>query len=241
MRTKTIKTDLQSVYQPPAPRGKETFFEQIQRFSTEIDPGQITMPQFLVIQFRYIRPWGYLLSVIVFLVALLAMHLLGREAGWQIASLIPMVSASMIVELHRSVHYKMDELEQATRFSLKAVTFARLCILGIGNLILLILLTPFIVWKCQVSLIESVVFLLCPYALTAFLCLMVIRHWHSKENVYACAGISVGVSLLCIVSNQLIQLTINTLSGVGITLVLLVLMTAEYRKYLNGMEELSWN
>ena len=241
MRNKKIKSELKMLYQPPSPRHKKEFCDQMRQRAVSNRFISITTPEFLASQLRYIRPWGWLASVAVLIAAFVLMDMFGEKAGWRISALVPFVSASLIVELHRSVHFRMDELEQSTRFSLKAVTFARLCILGICNLVLLIFLAPFMIAMCNLSPLAVGVYLLAPYTVTSFLCLLVLRLWHSNENVFACAGISVGISILCISFEPLQRLTICPFSCVSLLLLLLVFMLMEYKKYFATMEELAWN
>lgn len=241
MTNRTIKEELKKIYQPPVPQQKNTFLKRVYKMSVSVASTEITTPQFLLSQLRYIRPWGWIVSISVFIIALFMIDSLENEAGWAISALIPFVSVSLIAELHRSVHFKMDELEQSSRFSLKAVVFARLCILGLSNLFLLSVLAPFMIGLCQISAIDAVVYLLCPYTMTSFLCLLILRYWHSNENILACAGISIIVSLFFFLSDHLKELTIGPIYYLSITLVLLALMLLEYKKYFTDLEAFTWS
>lgn len=241
MRNKRIKTELQNVYQPPKPLHKKEFCEQMRQESGSNQIFYLTTPEFLASQLHYIRPWGWVVSVAVLLASFVLMDMFGEKSGWRISALVPFISSSLIVELHRSVHFRMDELEQATRFSLKAVTFARLFLLGICNLVLLIVLAPFMIGMCKLSPLAAGVYLLAPYLATSFLCLLMLRMWHSKENVIACGGISVGISLLCVSFEQMQRLTASPFFCVSLLFLLLIFVLLEYKKYFATMEELAWN
>ena len=61
---------------------------------------------------------------------------------WITAALLPFVALLAVTEGTRSAVYGMEELELATRFSLKSVLLARLCLVGSLHAVLLLCLTP---------------------------------------------------------------------------------------------------
>lgn len=241
MNDRKLKQALKTVYQPPRPRGREEFLDRV-------GTSGMSMAQFLRSQVDYIRPWGWILSLAVFAAAL---YILWQSWGWQqnndvwmVSALLPFVALSTVVELNRSARYGMEELEMAARFSLRAVMLARMGILGLGNLILLAALSPMVILWGQLTLAETGFYLLCPYCLTTFLGLVIVRRWRGPEGLYICIAVAVGISVLCRAPGYLISFsrTPVTLPGyVGITLFLFALMLWEYRKYLFDMEEYAWN
>lgn len=237
MTDKQLKRALKSVYQPPEPAGKQAFLDRIEDM-------QLTILGFVRTQLRYIRPWGWLLSIGIFLAALALAWQADRQAVWMISALLPFAALSTITEMNRSVRYGMDELELASRFSLKAVMLARLSILGLGNLLLVVLLTPILsVWG-QMTIIETGFYILCPYSLTAFCDLHILRRWHGRENMYACVGTAALVSVLCIVMDMLPALATALIQlpvCVCLTVFLILMMLREGARYLSHMEELTWN
>ena len=62
----------------------------------------------------------------------------------------------------------MEELELATRFSLKSVLLARLCLVGSLHAVLLLCLTLLCRGTGAASFGRTVVYLLVPYLLTAY-------------------------------------------------------------------------
>lgn len=237
MTDKQLKRALKSVYQPPEPAGKQAFLDRI-------EDAQLTIWGFVRTQLRYIRPWGWLLSIGIFLAALALAWQADRQAVWMISALLPFAALSTITEMNRSVRFGMDELELASRFSLKAVTLARLSILGLGNLVLIMLLAPILsVWG-QMTIVETGFYILCPYSLTAFCDLYILRRWHGKENMYACVGAAALVSVLCIVMDMLPTLATALVSlpvCACLTVFLILMMLREGARYLSHMEELIWN
>ena len=221
MGDEELKRALKLIYQPPKPQGREDFLKGI-------ETPQMTMLEFFLSQVGYIRPWGWLLSLGIFAAALRLLWRQPPQAVWMVAALLPFAALSTVMELNRSARYQMEELELAARFSLRAVILARMSILGFGNLLL----------------VETGFYMLCPYCLTAVLCLVILRRRRHGENLYLCAGAAVAVSLLFGLADRFTVLTRTRSSAAdhaGLSLLLLALMVWEYRKYLVNMEEYAWN
>lgn len=237
MRDRELKRALRTVYQPPEPKGKRAFLDGMKS-------SQMTMLEFFLSQVGYIRPWGWLLSVGIFAAALWILWKQPPQAVWMVAALLPFAALPTVMELNRSARHQMEELELAARFSLRAVILARMSVLGFGNLLLLAVLGPLVMKWTRLPLVETGFYMLCPYCLTAVLCLMILRRRRHGENLYLCAGAAVAVSLLFGLTHRFTVLT-RTMSyaadHAGIPLLLLVLMLWEYRKYLVNMEEYVWN
>lgn len=230
------KKALNTIYQPPDPRGKGAFLARL-------DPPRLSIPEFVLIQAAYLRPWSWLLSAGIFAAALLLMW--GRPTGeiCLVSALLPFAALSTVTELHRSARYRMEELEAAARFSLKALLLARLTLLGLGNLLLLAALLPVVMDWSRLTLAETGFYLLCPYCLTSLLSLILVRRRRSGEPLYLCAGAAAAVSLLCLLWQQPPRFLMEAgpTGYVGATLVLAALMVWEYKQYLFRGEESIWN
>lgn len=237
MGDEELERALKLIYQPPKPQGREDFLKGI-------ETPQMTMLEFFLSQVGYIRPWGWLLSLGIFAAALRILWRQPPQAVWMVAALLPFAALSTVMELNRSARYQMEELELAARFSLRAVILARMSILGFGNLLLLAVLGPLVMKWTGLPLVETGFYMLCPYCLTAVLCLVILRRRRHGENLYLCAGAAVAVSLLFGLADRFTVLT-RTISSAadhaGLSLLLLALMVWEYRKYLANMEEYAWN
>lgn len=236
MREDELKRALRLVYPPPQPRGKRAFLK-------DLAGPQMTMLDFFLSQVGYIRLWGWLLSLGIFAAALSIMGNWPVKEIWMVSALLPFAALSTVAELNRSARYQMAELEMAARFSLKTVLLARLSLLGFGNLLLLALLFPLVLRWGPLPLTEAGVYVLCPYCLTAVLCLAILRRRRGDGSIFLCAGAAASVSLLFCLSDRLSPLSqvLSALTGNGgITLLLLALTVWEYRTYLKG-EAYAWN
>lgn len=222
------------LYEPPAFQKKGAFLERL-------EPPGLSTGEFLFSQLFYLRPWSWLLAVAIFAAALFLMKNRLPEQIRLVSVLLPFAALSTVTELHRSARCRMEELEMASRFSLKTLLLARLTLLGLGNLLLLCALFPLMTGWGQLSLAETGFYLLCPYCLTSLLCLMVTRRFRGSESVYLCAGTAAAVSVLCSMWQEKPPVLFQGAGYAWVTLLLLALMIWEYRRYLFCGEELVWN
>ena len=237
MRDGPWKKAFPLLYQPPAPQKKRDFLDRIKG-------PELSMFQFLLYQTAYIRPWNWLLSVGIFAAALWITRDQMPRQIWLVSALLPFAALSTVTELNRSARCRMEELEMAARFSLKTLLLARLTLLGLGNLLLLCTLFPLVMNWSRLSLAETGFYILCPYCLTSLLNLMITRRFRGSETVYLCAGAAVAVSVLCSLWQEKPPVLFEgpgITSYGGITLLLLVLMLWEYKRYLFRGEEYVWN
>lgn len=222
------------LYQPPAPQRKGAFLERL-------EPPGLSTGEFLFSQLFYLRPWNWLLAAAIFAAGLFLMKNRLPQQIRLVSTLLPFAALSTVTELHRSARCRMEELEMASRFSLKTLLLARLTLLGLGNLLLLCALFPLMTGWGQLPLAETGFYLLCPYCLTSLLCLMITRRFRGSESVYLCAGAAAAVSVLCSMWQEKPPALFQGAGYVWVTLLLLALMIWEYRRYLFCGEELVWN
>ncbi len=179
---------LKEGFAAPDPERKQAFFKNL-----ELE--RVRGVDFLVSQAGYIRKWVWGLSALVFAVAVLGAQVLQRNMIWCISAFMPLLAMALITETGRSQAYGMAEFELSTRFSLRSVVLARLCILGAADLLLICLLIPLVGIDKGAGFFQTGVYLFCPYLLTAFSGLWVMRRVRSRDALYLCAGISAGVSM----------------------------------------------
>lgn len=231
-----LKHTLRQGFEAPAPRKKDLFLRGIQA-------PPIRIPEFIWVQAAYIRSWVWVLSALLFAAALIGAGFLSRNMLWHICAFMPLLALALITESGRSELFGMAELELSTRFSLKSLVLARLAILGAADFILFCLLIPLAFMNSGTGLLQTGVYMLCPYLLTAFLGLWAIRKVHEKEAVYLCVGIAVGVSFLSlslcraptVFAEQNFPWWIAALALLGIG------TAGQCRQMIKQTEELLWN
>lgn len=191
-----LKNALKESLEAPPPVEKNDFLRSIQLPS-------IRPFEFIVTQVAYIRKWIWVLSCFIFTIVLISSKWISQNVLWYISAFMPLLALAIITESGRAQVYGMAEFELSARFSLKSVVLARLGIIGISNLILICLITPFIVINSKITILQTGIYMACPYLLTTFLGLWAVRKVHGKEGIYFCTGIAVMVSFLNIIISQI--------------------------------------
>lgn len=200
MRKNDLKAVIKEAFEAPPPVKKEEFLQKFQHENhlSELEQPSITLTAFVLVQVIYIRKWIWLLDVYVFAVALFGAVCIDQDMLWCISAMTPLLALALVTENGRSENYGMAEFEMASRFSLRSVILARLGILGFTDFVLLCLMLPLGGFHSGRSLVQTGIYMLCPYMLTAFLSLLATRVIHSRESVYLCMGIALFVSWGCI-------------------------------------------
>lgn len=231
------KDVLKDSFEAPIPTRKKAFFRSIQKPS-------INIFEFVSTQAPYIRKWVWGLAVLIFAVALIGAEFLGRDMLWCVSALMPLLALAVITESGRSESYGMAEFELSTRFSLKSVVLARLVILGAATLTLFCLLVPFAYKNSGASILQTCVYMACPYLLTTFGGLWVVRKVRGREATYLCTGIAAGV---CVGNFFLYQSFPTFYTGQGFIWWITALIifgigtTNQCCRMIKQMEELAWS
>lgn len=234
---KKLKNALIESFDTPAPTRKKEFICSIQKPS-------ISIWEFIGIQAAYIRKWVWGLSVLIFTVALIGAEYMERDMLWCISAFMPLLALSVLTESGRSESYGMAEFELSTRFCLKSVVLARLWIIGAANLVLFCLLVPFAHMNNGASILQTGVYMACPYLLTTFGGLFAVRKVRGKEAAYLCAGIAVGVCTGSLILHQSFPI-IYTGQGFSWWIAAMIIFgigtTNQCYKIVKQTEELAWN
>lgn len=195
--------------------------------------------QILRMQFQYMGTQLILLGGCVLTVLLGAAANVSGDFARFLAAIVPVAALIAMTGLGRSAAYAMDEIEMSSRFSLRMLRIMRLGIIGIASLFVIISVSCVIRMLTGAALLPSVVFAVVPYLLTTFLCMILIRHWHSRNNIYGCTVIAVCVSVLVLTKMETMFLCTSLLYAA--LPVLVVLTTVEFCGYIKESEELQWN
>ena len=182
-----LKRALAASFSPPPPQRKTVFLRTLPQ-------PDLSLGTFLWNQIPYLRKRTWLLSCGVLLPAVWGGSCMNPNVLWITAALLPFVALLAVTEGTRSAVYGMEELELATRFSLKSVLLARLCLVGSLHAVLLLCLTLLCRGTGAASFGRTVVYLLVPYLLTAYGGLWLSRRLRGREMVYGAAVLAVLVS-----------------------------------------------
>lgn len=171
--------EIRQYYNAPLPKQRDAFLKK--RYVPRRKASSM-----LLVQLRYIPKYAWLLSMLLFLLMLLAGRLLRYEIVGVLYALVPFGSVLTVSVSMRSCQHHMAELESATLFSLGSVIMMRMLILGIGNLFTLIVTAAF----SGRMFIAVLMYMLVPYMLTAIGGLMVHRRYPPRSANYASLAIS---------------------------------------------------
>ena len=196
---------------------------------------ELNRRELLSLQLRYM---GVQLAVIggcVLAILLGAAANAGEDFVRLVAALMPAAALTAMTGLGRSVRYGMDEIETASRFSLRMLRILRLTIIGVTGFAVMLSSSLGIRIVTGTALLPAFTFAALPYLLTSLLCMDLIRRWHSPRNLYGCFLIAACVSVLSV------RASVFFITGAALLYaalpVLLLLITAELRKYVNESEE----
>lgn len=234
---KTLKNALKDSFEAPIPVKKKQFLRSI-------PIPAISSFEFICSQAAYLPKWIWAFSVIIFAVALVGAMCLKKDVLWCISSFMPLLALTVITESGRSETYGMAEFELSSRFSLKSVVLARLGILGIANLLLIGLLVLLQFPNGETTIFQTGIYMICPYLLTIFLGLWVVRKVRGREMLYLCSGIAAAVSCGNVVLYQsfpfifggdrlLLWMTVFIILGIG--------TANQCYQIIRQTEELSWS
>lgn len=231
--SKQEKALLQEAFTTPEPKKKREFL-------CTVPKQEVTLRALILFQAAYIRKMVWIVSFLLFgLVVVLAQHI-EMECIWVLAAVMPFEAMLIIMEFARSSAHGMTELEMTSRFSIRSLLLARMCIIGAVQMLGLFLAVPVL----GLQLLKYGVYILVPYLLTAVLGLLAVRRMRGREGMYVCGSISAFIGGLCPLSRHFWPVAYEA-ESVGLwvlaAVLLLVCFLKEYEKTINDLEELAWN
>ena len=117
----------------------------------------------------------------------------------RISAIIPLIALVAFSGMGRSEKYGMDELEMASRFSLRTVLAARLIIVGMIDVVIFIILMIIFGQLTNMGTLQALSVVLVPYLITAWGCLLITRKLHnSNKDMAVCIGFGGMVCMMCI-------------------------------------------
>ena len=185
---KLVKERLRMAFDAPPPVGRRAFLRGAPVRSRN------GWGAFLLAQLGCVRKRVWCLDAAALAMVLLGGGALEEKILGLLSALMPLLATAVIAESGRSQRFRMAELEQAARFSLKSVVLARLSLLGAVNGVLFGILTAMGSRYLGSSWLRVGVYALCPYMLTAFLTLWVSRRFRGREGDLLCLGVGMILS-----------------------------------------------
>lgn len=180
-----LKEELERYYEAPKPQRKRSF---VRRFELQ----KINLAHLVGLQAGYISKWVWIFSALLCSVTYMVAEMTASRYVPAVLAFIPFLVMLSVTESMRSYRYGMEELELATRFSLKSIVMARMVLLGISNLVVLSCLVFWLGGTAQVN----VLYIMTPYFLTAGGGLFIARNVRGNESTFLCFVVAALVCLL---------------------------------------------
>ena len=233
MKRNDVKRLLKNAY-PVEPSERKTAFLQTYQ------PRQMNYRELLGLQFQYMGPqlvilYGYALAIFLGIAA----HADAALARL-FAALMPALALLALTGLGKSARYGMEEMEMASRFSLRMLKILRLALVGLAGAVAMAAVSCVLKIVTGVDLLCSLALACIPYLATTFFSMLLIRKWHSRKNIYGCVAIALAVCLFTFCGAELM---VGLSRGIlwAALLGCAFLAGSEISKYLKESETLQWS
>lgn len=226
---KKLKNELQVIYNAPPTVRKTAFLKKYHQ-------RELSRKEFILCQAGYIRWWVWGASMLLLGIILWLSAEQQTQDVWVGASFTPLLALLAVVENGKSRRYRMDELELACRISLRSVTLARICILGVFHLLLFGVMIPSLTAWGAAGIIQTGVYLLTPYLLTSAIGMELSRHFRGNDGLLACSAVS-GIVCILGLSNRRLELGLYRAEFIHIWGVTLLLAFGLFAFELTKMKE----
>ncbi len=237
MKDSELKERIQNAYRLE-PSERQTAFVRTHR------QRERKLPQLLMMQLGYRKRQYFALLLCLLGFSVFAGYGIDETQMRSLAAFLPFLSVFALADLGSSQRYGMEELEMSARLSRRMLKALRLAAVGLAGflsiLIATVLLKLFSFYSVQAALLLAGV----PYLLTTSSCMMLIRKWHEKENIYGCIAIAACVcaaSLTAGTHPAFALLTSSRISCSALFAATLLWAVWEFKIYLKESEEYQWN
>lgn len=194
------------------------------------------------LEFKYMSVRSMVSGMMLVLFFALISFSKNPELIWYISGLLPVAGLILISGLGKSERYGMQELEAASRFSLRFIKAVRMFIMGCATLFIVIATSIVMQEKTEFNFITILGLIGTPYMLNAWGNLIVTRRWHEKENIYGCLLVALVTCMLPALMEKAISYElIQPFILIILLLVVSALTVRESLLYIKEREDLSWN
>ena len=235
MTDKDVKKMLKDAYRISPSVREEEFLRKHRKRSMRI-------PDILRLEIKYMGVRSAASGALVLLLLGLLSFSKSPELIWYVSGLLPVVGLLLLSELGKSERYGMQELETASRFSLRFIKSIRIFLMGCATLIIVIATSVVLRGKTGFDFLTILGLIGTPYMLSAWGNLLITRRWHDKENIYGCLAVAFATCLLPALLEKAIRFqVIQPFVVVSLFVVVSALTVRESILYIREREDLSWN
>ena len=216
--------------------------EKETQFVVKYEKRALKLSDILKLELRYMGLKSLLAGAALIAVLLIASKTGNEDTVWVFSSFIPVCALIPMELLSRSERFGMDELEAASRFSLRFIRIVRMLILGVFSMAVLLTAGVLLHKAVAASFAEQMVLVVFPYLISAYGALLVTRKRHGKDSIFGVLSVCVFSGLLPFVIRPISQW--RQLPERAILLTIALLLTAIVREcmlYVKESEDLSWS
>lgn len=188
--------------------------------------------EMIVNQLRFVAAPIYFLqgSVLLFLYLVICIAMHSKDFTNNLSALLSvsaiLVSMTALPTYGRSRRYHMIEIESTTRISCPQVILARICAIGIGDIICLTALVFLTFRKMDFPAQSILTFVLMPFLFCGIGCLFIQNHMRSEYSIYISTGfcIAAGITYWRIASKLQTFLSDVSIAFIGVVCSVLILI-----------------
>lgn len=235
MNDKEIKRALKNAYKITPTDSEYDFLRKYGKRSTRLW-------DILLTEFRYMGVQSLISAALLIAVFFLITRFDNLETTWFVSGALPILALILTSGLGRSERYGMQELEGASRFSLRFVKSVRMFILGITTLLLIVAISVLLSGKTGCNLFVLIGVVGTPYMISVFANLLITRRWHARENIIGCFAVTLLSCVLPVLMKKAISL--NVIEPFVITIVFAAVTALAVREsvlYTREREDFAWN
>lgn len=235
MKDKELKQLLNNAYAlSETKRGKQ--------FVRSHQKRELLFCDILILELKHMGIKSLICLIAMMILSLLAVYRADVNTMWLVASLLPVCSLVPMSLLRSSERFQMAEIESASRFSLRFIKLIQMLVAGVFSMALVGLVSAVLNHGFTGKPAQVLLCLLIPYLFSIWGGLFITRKWHSEDNLFAVAALSLLSGFLPAELNRLLQSAIlpNFLLF-AFCICLLLGTAAESIKFANERSNISWN
>ena len=232
-----LKNLLLGSIEEPDQMKKDRFLRSIRRDLSDKNLGFTDM---LITQSRFIRKRVWIVSLMIFGLALVGSLVSNEPLIPVLADLMPLLAALGMIESFRAVACGMSELESVTLYSGRGSLFAKMTAIGILQLITVLSLA-LMIGKGADGILNAGLSMIIPYLFTTIVCMELERTSFGRDNLWSHFGVA---ALIITIRELLRNVGVIPELGIGLSSLLALFLIAiqiyEIRKTFRS-EALAWN
>lgn len=160
----------------------------------------------------------------------------GRDIAVLLSSSSILVILTAVPLINRSIQYRMNEIEAATRFSISRLLLAKLLMIGIGDSVMLLGLFLVTIFRTSIGVYSTIMYLLLPFLLMSCVVLYLLGHVRMEQFTWKCLVAGAITFILVSIIGKLCPWFYEqafTCVGLGICLILVVVCVHQIHHIMN--------